>query len=291
MAQLNNNFPTLPPGRYDGFTVYVRNGVTVTRRSKNDKGNPSKSMVQSAARLKWNNVQRLWGAFPKEWRPRYQNRAIGCSNYNTFMSLNMHVMPVYFTKDEVKNQASILVPLMVSQGILKEIAVEPDGVGLVSDIRLGDFAVTPQTTVGQFAKAVLKSNRDYAAGDQLTFVVGRQTEETSVPRASFVCHTVVLDLFSDQLLAEAVAGSDGFEVRGGVLASQVVAGAAAWVHSRPVEGGEPLVSTQKLWCDNAELIARYTSPEALERASQSYGRIKEDFLTPDPTIRETAGRL
>ena len=291
MAQLNNNFPTLPPGRYDDFTVYVRNGVFVTRRSKNCKGNPSKSKIQSAARLRWNNVQRLWSTFPREWRPLYQNRPVGSSNYNTFMSLNMHNTPIYFTKEEVQAYASVLVPLEVSHGILNEIVMEPDGTGLVSDIMVGNLTITANTTVGQFAKAILKNNRDYAVGDQLTFIVGRQTEEASVPRTSFVCRTVTLDLISDQLLSEVVGGNDGFEVRGGVLASQVVTGAAAWVHSRPVEGGEPLVSTQRLWCDNAEMIARYTSPEALERASQSYGRVEPGFLTPNPTFADQAGRL
>ena len=278
-------------GRYDGITVYMRNGKPIVRRSKNDKGNPSKSAVQSAARLRWNNVQRLWSVFPKEWKPLYQNRSLGSSNYNTFMSLNMHNTPIYFTKEEVHEFASVLVPLEVSHGILKEIAMEPDGTGLASNIKVGNLEITPQTTVGQFAKAILKSNRDYATGDQLTFVVGSQTEVASVPRASFVCHTVTLDLSSHQPLSEAVGGSDGFEVRGGVLASQVVTGAAAWVHSRPVEGGEPLVSTQRLWCDNAEMIARYTSPEALERASKSYGRVKKGFLTPNPTMGDMAGRL
>ncbi len=291
MAQIDNKFPGLPLGRYDGITVYMRNGKPIVRRSKNDKGNPSKSKIQSAARLRWNNVQRLWSVFPREWRPLYQNRSVGSSNYNTFMSLNMHNTPIYFTKEEVQAYASVLVPLEVSHGILKEIVMEPDGTGLASDIKVGNLSVTPRTTVGQFAKAILKNNRNFAAGDQLTFIVGRQTEEASVPRASFVCHTVTLDLNSDQSLSEAVGNNDGFEVRGGVLASQVVTGAAAWVHTRPVEGGEPLVSTQWLWCDNAELIARYTSPEALERASKSYGRVKSDFLTPNPTFADQAGKL
>ena len=291
MAQIDNKFPGLPLGRYDGITVYMRNGKPIVRRSKNDKGNPSKSKIQSAARLRWNNVQRLWSVFPREWRPLYQNRSVGSSNYNTFMSLNMHNTPIYFTKEEVQAYASVLVPLEVSHGILKEIVMEPDGTGLASDIKVGSLTVTPRTTVGQFAKAILKNNRNFAAGDQLTFIVGRQTEEASVPRASFVCHTVTLDLNSDQSLSEAVGNNDGFEVRGGVLASQVVTGAAAWVHTRPVEGGEPLVSTQWLWCDNAELIARYTSPEALERASKSYGRVKSDFLTPNPTFADQAGKL
>ena len=291
MAQIDNKFPGLPLGRYDGITVYMRNGKPIVRRSKNDKGNPSKSKVQSAARLRWNNVQRLWSEFPRDWRPLYQNRPVGSSNYNTFMSLNMHNTPIYFTKEEVKAYASVLVPLEVSHGILKEIAMELDGTGLASDIKVGNLSVTPRTTVGQFAKAIMKNNRNFAAGDQLTFIVGRQTEAASVPRTRFVCHTVTLDLTSDQLLSEAVGNSDGFEVRGGVLASQVVAGAAAWVHSRPVEGGEPLVSTQWLWCDNAELIARYTSPEALERASQSYGRVEPGMLTPNPTFADQAGKL
>ena len=113
MAKTRNIFSDLPPGRYDGITVYVRNGKVVKRRSKNDKGNPSKSKIQSSARLRWNNVQHLWSAFPQEWRPRYQNRAAGCSNYNTFMSLNMHITPIYFTRQEVENYASVLMPLVV----------------------------------------------------------------------------------------------------------------------------------------------------------------------------------
>lgn len=291
MAQLDNKFPILPPGRYDSFTVYVRNGKPIVRRSKNDKGNPSKSQAQSAARLRWNNVQRLWSTFPKEWRPRFQNRALGCSDYNTFMSLNMHDTPIYFTKQEVANYATVLVPLLVSHGILKEIVVEQDGAGLISDIMLGGFVITPQTTVGQFAKAVMKNNRDYGHEDMLTFVVGWQTMDSVVPRAKFECHTVVLDLYSKQLLSEAVGASDGFAVRGGVLASHVTDGAATWVHERLGADGNRMVSAQRLRCSNAELIARYTSPEALERASQSYGRVEPELLAPDPTFADQAGKL
>lgn len=120
MAQLGNKLPILPQGRYDGFTVYVRNGKPIVRRRKNDNGYPSKSLVQSAARLRWNNVQRLWDTFPEEWRPHFQKRALGCSDYNTFMSLNMHGSPIYFTKQEVENYASALVPLVVSNGILRK---------------------------------------------------------------------------------------------------------------------------------------------------------------------------
>ena len=291
MAQLVSKFPILPPGRYDGFTVYMRNGKPIVRRSKNDKGNPSKSQVQSAARLRWNNVQRLWSAFPQEWRPRYQNRAAGCSNYNTFMSLNMHITPIYFTRQEVKNYASVLMPLVVSHGILKEIATEHDGTGLASNIAVGDFVVTPQTTVGQFSKAIVEHNRDFGQGDWLTFVMGKQTMDAFAPRAMFVCHTVVLDLLSVQPLAEAVGNSDGFEVRGGVVASRVVEGAATWVHERPTTDGETLVSTQQLWCDNEEMIAQYTSQEALARAAESYSKGKADFLRPESTLTDTAGKL
>ncbi len=291
MAKTRNIFSDLPPGRYDGITVYVRNGKVVKRRSKNDKGNPSKSKIQSSARLRWNNVQHLWSAFPQEWRPRYQNRAAGCSNYNTFMSLNMHITPIYFTRQEVENYASVLMPLVVSHGILKEIATEHDGTGVASNIAMGDFAVTPQTTVGQFSKAIVEHNRDFGQGDWLTFVQGTQEMDALAPRARFVCHTVVLDLLSVQPLAEAVGSSDGFEVRDGVLASSVATGAATWVHERPTADGETLVSTQQLWCDNEEMIAQYTSQEALARAAASYSKGKADFLRPEPTLTDTAGKL
>ena len=291
MAQLDNLFPALPPGKYNGFTVYVRNGKAITRRSKNDRGNPSKTLVQSSARLRWNNVQRLWGAFPKEWKPRYQNRSIGSTNYNTFMSLNMHGTPIYLTKTEVKNYASVLVPLVVSHGILKEIAVANDGMGLASDVSVGTLTVDGNTTLGQLSKAIVENNRDYCSGDQLTFVVGKQTMEGDVPRAWFDCHTIEINPLSKQPLADAIGTSDGFEVRNGVLASHVFSGAATWVHSRPAAEGEMSVSTQRLWCENAELISRYTSPEALKRAADTYSKAKTEMLTPNPSEIETASKI
>lgn len=291
MAQFSNKNTFFIPGRYGDYTVYERNGKLIVRSKKNDKGNPSKSQVQSATRLRWNNVQRLWGTFPSDWHPSFQNRTAGCSDYNTFMSLNMHGTPIYFTKQEVENFATVLVPLVVSNGILKEIVVEQKGAGLVSDIVLDDLMITPQTTVGQFAKAVMKNNRDYSQGDRLTFVQGTQTMHLAVPHASFECHTIVLDLYSQQLLSETVGASDGFVMRDGVLASNVTDGAATWVHERLGANGKRIVSPQRLWCDNEEMIAQYTSQEALVRAAESYSKGKAAFLRPEPTLADTAGKL
>ena len=291
MAQNKNLFPSLPPGRYDGVTFYMRNGKLIGRRSTNVRRNPSKTLVQSATRLRWNNVQRLWNEFPQGWRPHFQNRPVGWTDYNSFMSLNMHGTPIYFTKSEVKCRASVLVPLVVSTGILGEIAVSTDNEGLLSDIKVGDFVVTPQTTVAHLSRAVMRNNRDYCQGDQLTFLVGRQEMGNGVPQVRFEFFTVVLDLLSDQLLAQAVGGHDGFEVRSGVLASRVTTGAATWVHSRIVADGERAVSSQQMWCNNGELVAQYTSLEALQRAAESYGLVTVPTLTPNPTFIDTAGRL
>lgn len=276
MAQLDKNSFAPFLGKIDGATVYMRNGKPVMRKSKNSKPNPTKSASQSAARMKWNNVQRLWSEFPKDWQPIYQNRKAGSTNYNAFMSENMHTTPIYFTRKEKENYASVLVPLQITQGILPEIQTSLDEQGLTSKISTGDFEVTTETTLGQFAHAVIANNRNFANGDVITFVQGYQhfDGQEQTPRAIFKCNALELDITSSTPLLQAIGGRDGFEIRNGHVASFVTTGAATWVHSR-VNDNQTLVSSQRLWCDNAETIAQYTSPEALARAQRSYGAIKQ----------------
>lgn len=271
MAKLNNNLQSPVTGKLDGATYYMRNGKMVIRRSKNDRPNPTKSVAQSSSRMKWNNVQRLWSTFPKEWKPLFQNRKAGCSNYNAFMSENMHNTPIYFTREEKQNFASILVPLQVSQGILPEVVTEHNGQQLVSNIAVGNAEIN---TLGQLSKAIIKNNRDFCQGDILTFVVGEQKEEDGMPKAYFQTFDLTLDTYSEMPMAQAVEGKRGFDIVNGCIAYGITAGAATWVHSRQNQSGETLVSSQCLWCENTDLIAQYSSEEALTRAQKTYGEIK-----------------
>lgn len=283
----------LPPGKYDGMTIYMRNGKPVVRPSKNEKGNPSKSVTQKAQRMRWCNVQHLWSTFPEEWHPLFQSRPQGKTNYNMFLSANLHDTPVYFTKQEAENYSSVLVPLLISRGSLREIVISQDRNGINSNISVGDLVIAPETTVQDFSKAVISNNRNFCQGDIITFVAGRQQwmDDTAKPQVRFKCASLQLDLESEELLSAAVGQADGFTVRHGFLGSRMRKGAAAWVHERPQPSGDRLVSTQRLWCNNAEMIDRYTSKEALDRASKSYASSKSDPFTPDPTTADLAGRI
>lgn len=274
MAKSNNNLQSPITGKLDGATYYMRNGKMVIRRSKNDRPNPTKSVAQASSRMKWNNVQRLWSTFPKEWKPIFQNRKAGSSNYNAFMSENMHTTPIYFTRQEQQSFATVLVPLQVSQGILPEVAAEFNGQELVSSITVGNLSVNDNTTLGQLAKAIVKHNRDFCQGDTLTFVVGEQMEEDGMPKVYFRTFDLTLDTNSEMPLSQAVEGKRGFDIVNGCIACGITTGAATWVHSRQNQGGETIVSSQSLWCENADTIAKYSTEEALTRAQQSYGGIQ-----------------
>lgn len=271
MAKLNKS--TLGPitGKLDGATYYMRNGKMIMRRSKNRCSNPTKSVAQASSRMKWNNVQRLWGTFPQDWKPLFQNRKAGSNNYNAFMSENMHTTPIYFTRQERLNFASVLVPLQISQGILPEIVIEHNGQQLVSNISVGNAEIN---TLGQLANAIIKHNRDFCHGDVLTFVLGQQREELGIPKVYFHTYALTLDTHSNMPLQQAVAGKYGFEIVNGVMTCAITTGAAAWVHSRVKTDGETIVSSQCLWCENATTIAQYSSEEALLRAQKTYGEIK-----------------
>lgn len=271
MAKVNNNLQGPITGKLDGATFYIRNGKMVIRRSKNDRPNPTKSIAQASARLKWNNVQRLWGTFPQDWKPIFQNRKAGNSNYNAFMSENMHTSPIYFTRQEKQNFASVLVPLQITQGILPEIVAEHNGQQLVSNIAVGNTEIS---TLGQLAKAIIKNNRDFSHGDELTFVIGEQRDELGIPKVYFHTYSLTLDTHSDMPMQQAVEGKYGFEIVNGLMVCSITTGAAAWVHSRVKPDGEKIVSSQCLWCENADTIAKYTTEEALTRAQKTYGEIK-----------------
>ena len=62
-------------------------------------------------------------------------------------------------------------------------------------IGLGSLQIGAETTVAEFASAVIAYNTGFEAGDQLTFFYGQQTEDavTGIPRARIYGYKVMLN--------------------------------------------------------------------------------------------------
>ena len=166
-------------------------------------------------------------------------------------------------------------------------AVNGGGV-LVSGLSVGSLVISASTTVAEFSAAVIANNAGWQVGDQLTFFLGRQTVDavTNIPRATLTPNKVVMDVVDETPLWSVVsaAGFTSVEgVQGNVLGMNAVllAGAAAWVHSRETGTGALKVSTQFFYVENAAL-ASYQTSAALTASANSYGGINtsEVYLQP-----------
>lgn len=67
----------------------------------------------------------------------------------------MQQQPVYLTKYLVERGACVIAPYSISQGTLPAIVVTSDGTNDVTDIAVGSLTINEQTTVAQFANAVV----------------------------------------------------------------------------------------------------------------------------------------
>ena len=147
-----------------------------------------------------------------------------------------------------------------------------------------------QTTVGEFSQAIIANNAGWQVGDQLTFFLGRQTVDpvTSIPRATLTPNKVVMDVVDETPLWN-VCGQEGFtsvQGAGGYFLGMnavLLAGAAAWVHSREAGQGQLKVSTQFFYVENAAL-ASYQTSAALMASANSYGGINTGGVYLQPSV-------
>ena len=166
-------------------------------------------------------------------------------------------------------------------------AVNGGGV-LVSGLSVGSLVISASTTVAEFSAAVIANNAGWQVGDQLTFFLGKQTVDavTNIPRAPLPPNKVVMDVVDETPLWSVVSAAGFTSVegaQGNVLGMNAVllAGAAAWVHSRETGTGTLKVSTQFFYVENAAL-ASYQTSAALTASANSYGGINtsEVYLQP-----------
>ena len=268
-----NGIPLVNKGRIGDYTIYQSDGNMIVRSRHNETRHHrrmSEKQMRQCARM-GNNIA-LWHAFPQRYRPYFQYRRKGVSCYCMFITYAMQAHPVYLSRQASRDAACVVSDVVVSQGSLIDIVVGHDGIAPVTNISLGRLTIDNDTTVRQFAQAVIDNNYDYLPGDRLRYYLflQRVSGTTGLPTVRGHCQELALDLMDDRPLHLAVDNSNGFAQRGGRLAADSeVAGGMAWVHIRLGEENQ-LVSTQRLVCNNGQLMDYYGSDEAFAEASRSY---------------------
>ena len=268
-------------GSVGQLTFKRMGGVTVVSEKVSNVTNP-RTASQQNQRTKWGNLVRLYSGISPLLNLAFENKPPRVSDYNMFIKLNVASAEVRLTKAEVAAKACVAAPCIVSLGSLLTIETSGNAGESVTDIKLGALTIDNTTTVGDFAKAVVNNNDQFNFGDQISFLIVRQSVNpiTGYPQCTFGGERVTLDKSSTVKLREVVS-AEGFSVKEGKLACQLDSsfqGSYVWIQSRSVNG-KTLVSTQVMVMKN-DLYADYTSQEAYTRSANSYGGQNNVFLTP-----------
>ena len=276
LKKLNGSAGSLTFKQVNGQTV-VSEKITAVKKSN--------TPMQMRQRTKWGNVVQMYKGIAPLINYGYEAKPVGCSDYNMFMKANMKSSDIYLTRQEVAGGGCIAAPYQLTQGTLPSIVVSGEGDNARTDIKLGELTIDENTTVKDFAMAVVSNNADYDFGDQISFfdVLQRVNAVTGIPYCQFLATNVVLDKASEVKLLDLVS-KYGFATVDGYLGHQEGEGAGVfgWVHSRK-SANKTLVSTQALIDNNAEMIAEYSGSEAYKRSVKTYGGESSAFLTPGTT--------
>ena len=279
LKKLNGSAGSLTFKQYAGQTV-VSEKISVVKRSN--------TPMQMRQRTKWGNVIQMYKGICPLINYGFESKPVGKSDYNMFIKVNMKGSDIYLTREEVAGGGCIAAPYQLTQGTLPSIVTVGEGDNVRTDISLGDLTIDAETTVKDFAQAVVNNNADYDYGDQIAFfdVLQRMNAVTGIPYCQFLATNVVLDKASEVKLLDMVS-KYGFATVDGFLGhiEGEGAGVFAWVHSRKASG-KTLVSTQSLINNNAEVIAEYSGAEAYKRSVKTYGGESSAFLTPGTTTTQ-----
>lgn len=268
-------------GRVGAYSMYVRAGEQIVRQRQNASNygeTASRTYAQQLRRVMWSNLVNQFRAIAF-WQPRaYENIRAGQTDYNKFMSLNVNAATLPLTKQMASDGATIITPVIVSQGSLPSPVTLINEDNFAVDLIGDDTAAAAMATVGDFSAIIIQYNPNFLAGDALCFVGARNWVDLSdTPRASCDYVEVVLNPNDTTPLASLGAGfSLGWDAESQRFVfywsrstdQPVVAGTC--IHTRR-NVSSLAVSTEKLVMLNEDIIEMYSGDEWLQECVDSYG--------------------
>ena len=241
--------------------------------------------LQMAHRLTWSNIIANYRVLKEGLREGWENIPQGQTLFNQFISVNAKSQPYALTKEDFKAGACIVVPYQITRGSLEPIKVDVSaGIPMAkTNIAVGDLTIDDQTTIGQFADAIVTNNADWEYGDKLTYFSLVQYVKGGVPRVAMSYAAITLIEDSEVILKDEVSLT-GIKNVGGVLGHDKTAavGGFCWVHSRHDADGNLMLSSQKIIANNDDMIARYTTVDARLAAALSYGANFHNLVVLEP---------
>ncbi len=270
-----------------GVTFYRRGGKTYARISTRKAPN-RQSVKQFINRERMRHSIALWHCFYSSDKPLMETSG-SLTAYNAFLRANSALPTVYFTKQQARQGASLLMPgLVVSEGRLP--AVEYDFAVLESGERVVltnlltgiDESETQELTIGcnDDLRQLLSSssNPQLMPGDIVRFYRFEQRMQDDCPTVKITCCELALD--NDPRQNPALRNWRFLSHEGRLAIGSADDENTGWAVVLFGEK-EQSASTQRV-VSTCRIFEQYTTDEALANAAESYGNIeKPGLLTPD----------
>ena len=271
-----------------GITLYRRRGKVYARISTREVSD-RQSMNQFKTREKMRHSIALWKSFYSPYKP-LMTTSDGTIAYNAFLRANSALPTVYFTKQQARQGAALLMPGMVVSerrlpAVEYDFAVLESGervvlTNLLTGIEEGE---TQELTIGcndDLRQLLCSSNRNpqLMHGDKVRFYRFEQRIQDDCPTVKISCCELALD--NDPRQNPALRNWRFYSHEGRLAIGGADDENTGWAVVLFGEK-EQSASTQRV-VTTCRLYEQYTTDEALAQAAESYGNVeKPSLLTPD----------
>lgn len=285
MAVLQNLWIRGGKRRLGGVVLYQMNGQTLARELAPQVTNP-RTTAQMRQRVKLSNLVAFYKANKKWMRNAFEDKAQRESDYNAFVAANISNTLVALTKSEVASGAAIAAPYQITRGSILSIEHTLQGSTIKTNLNLGNYQITANSTIGELSIAILSSNLTLSEGMQLSLVVNVQQSGNASQQPYLVVRvyefllnrssTEPLTNYFPESVTSVAAGTSNYALA--LNTSSYSEGGATFILSHSV-GGVTHVSSQRIQLFGSKSVYNaHTTAAAMQTAIDSYGVGEDVFL-------------
>lgn len=296
MAKARVSINPMYKGGAGGYSFYVRGGEQVVRQRKNNSNygdSASRTRAQMIRRIMWGNLVNIYKAIRSWQQKAYDTKAIGQTDYNLFMKLNIPMASVGVTKAACEQGFAVFENYQVSKGSLPPVnyQLSAQNDDIITNI-VYTSAILATTTVGEFASEIIAKNPQFKAGDNIAFIFFRNHQYIGAewPYAYSVYTEVTLTTSDTSILMDIpeigqrlIEGPDNMlhvDIDAPTPGGEPEVEGIAIIHTRKVSG-QLFVSSQSILMETDQFIQRYSGEEWYQTCIDSYGIDTEVPLDPN----------
>lgn len=286
-------------GKLGNMVLAISKGQQIARAyaETNNTGGSKASYGQRFQRVKLPNLVNTYRVLKDFFRDAFQFKAPLVSDYNKFASYNLPYTPIYLPKEIAQRGASVIAPYLVTRGTLPQVSLSDGGSKIIWDASL-DFLqtnVSANTKISELSTAFIRGNLHLQAGDMITFLylyersilIPTEEGEIDYPEIIYEYRQFHLDPNDNNKVPSWVV-----DIMGGTSMKATDIRLANWMQGLAViisrnERGKLLLSTSSIIVIGDYYMNKYSGPDAMATAMQSYGYRDAFLLESQPDVEPT----